>query len=76
MPQEGPPNKKPKNDHDAAKKEKRNKSPVREHKKSDCEVTVEVRQVMISCRIVNVRVCLGGRESGDSRPSESTYAGR
>lgn len=41
-PQEGPPNKKPKNNHESSKKEKKNKSPAKEHKKSENEVTVEV----------------------------------
>lgn len=41
-PQEGPPTKKPKSNHENNKKEKRSKSPSKEHKKSDNEVTVEV----------------------------------
>lgn len=40
---EGPPNKRPKINNDNARKEKKSRSPTREHRKSETEVTVEVK---------------------------------
>lgn len=52
---EGPPNKKSKNNSDNTRKEKKAKSPTREHKKSETEVTVEV---FLLSNIVNVSIIL------------------
>lgn len=45
-PQEGPPNKKSKKNHENNKKERKSKNSPKEHKKSENEVTVEVRIVL------------------------------
>lgn len=46
-PLEGPPTKRARNNHENSKKEKKIKSPPKEHKKSENEVTVEVSGLFI-----------------------------